>query len=149
MEITYRPYSVWVAVVDVCCILLIIPFSFGPLDPISCAVIAYLAFTCLDISFGTYITVDQMTLCRTDYFIWKKCINIQHINSIAYRPTWVFAGRYKSLIIFDTHGTSIQLSYPAFKERVISKLIFDLTRMNPSIRLDEAALELIQKYASS
>jgi hypothetical protein len=57
--------------------------------------------------FGMFVTVDNLTLARTDYFIITKHIIINDISDIKYVPTFIAGKTNRTLIIIAKENEKV------------------------------------------
>lgn len=101
----------------------------------------------------TYGTLDQKkkTISRTNYFFFSKRLKLEDITTINYRPTWIMGGIASSVYIIGTlEGKEIVIEFPnvGWRENTLGKMVNDIRQLDPSIKLDESAEELLKKYAN-
>ena len=108
-------------------------------------------FTVLNYAIGTYGLLNRKTgvLSRTDYLFYTKRLNVKDIKTIYYRPTWIVGGLTRSLYIVDDKEKTVEFPNVGWYEPVLAKIVRDLQSLNPSIRLDEHAEALREKYPQS
>lgn len=159
-KIHFRPKPFWIAVVDVCCLgilLLLLPSFFtNPLDPSvptefwgNVAIIFIFVSVPLYVTFGLYINATEDKINRIDYFISRKSLDIKNVAHISYHPTWVFGGQSKTLSIVGTtedgHETKIEMSNSAFRESDFGQLVSYLILENSFIQVDEEIQKLLHQ----
>ena len=93
-------------------------------------IIVYLLFDAL---YGTYITLANGTLSRTDNFFMKKKILISDIDLVRYQPTYGTGKEISSLYIFlkGADKASITMTSIWFTEPVLQQIVRDLKNENP------------------
>lgn len=154
MEIKYRTNPLWSGVITfflLVMVLLVLPnlisnpiyHVWTPLNFVGIFTILFVpVFVSLDVIFGIFVTVDESKICRTDYFFWKKCVSIENIETIIFPATFVVGSENRTLTIIanEVEGyKQITMSNPAFHKKTLVKIILDLKRHSPSIKLDEFA----------
>lgn len=150
---TYKPIFRWKAVILGCFVLMFFLTAPGVMaNPILLSnpwvYVTLLLFigVVVDVLFGIHIELKNTELIRTDEFIKKIRLNIEDIREAKYMPTYIFGGPNKTLSIYAVSGdklTTITMSQMAFGNQT-ADLLSHLTKLNPLIRLDEGAEELLR-----
>lgn len=104
-------------------------------------------FGFFDFMYGTYVTLEDNSLSRTDYFFLKKRISLGDVVTIRYQPTYGIGKEASSLYIFrKEHAVaSITMTSLWFTERVLRDFLRDIKKQHPAISLDEEARELMER----
>ncbi|TAL49065.1 hypothetical protein EPN83_02205 [Patescibacteria group bacterium] len=152
----YRTDKAWAGMIAVLLLIGIFPailrqISEG-IEPIILLVFVLLIFIALDNFLGTYVHISDRTICRTDSFILKRCLEINSIQKISYTPTFIIGRSARSLYVaseIDHKSKYIEMPNIGFTQKTIVKVVKHLKELNPKIELDENAENLIQKYESS
>jgi hypothetical protein len=161
MEITYKPQLAWSGTITFCCLFIFVlglpsllsnPMYMSGVENITVSISStlILLFLPLYALFGLYVRVTDDEVCRTDYFVWKKCLRISDIDAILYRPTWGVGQTARRLQIINSKGfyQELQLTNTAFRQSDIAALVSLLRKNNPSIQLDEDAEALVKRHAA-
>jgi hypothetical protein len=109
-----------------------------------------LLFYILFPAFGMFVSIDDRTLVRTDYFILKKQISINDISDIDYVPTFVAGKTNRTLTIIARENETVKkitMSCPAFTERTLVEVINALKKSKPNIHVSTDAEVLLRKFA--
>ena len=90
-----------------------------------------------------------MTICRTDYFFLKECLQIKDISGIKCIPTFTLGNSSVSINIIgvnDGVDQHITMSSVGFTMGALASVVSNLKKRNPAIQLDKATSELVKKY---
>jgi hypothetical protein len=103
----------------------------------------------MDFKFGIYAGVQEDIFFEVKHFIYRKKIGIQDISTIMYKPTWIFGKNMKSIYIVDKKdgNVKIKMTNGAYTLVTLAKIVSDLKKRNLTIRLDDSAQELVEKYS--
>ncbi len=147
----YKPRLIWSGFITGCFIVMVsvaIPgFLSNPIlwrNPWSYVAFLIAIIMPLHALFGMYIVFDNSKVCRVDFFFLRDCIAIKDIQNIVYQASFVFGGHNKTVSVFDAKGNKVFMESMPFGFKLQKSFIENLIRLNPSIRLNEEAQELLK-----
>lgn len=91
-----------------------------------------------------YCLITDNEFSRRSYFFWKKSIPISKINGITFPPTWIASPDARTLVVWSGSGESITMTDMGYTRPALADVVRTLVKINPSIKLDEAAKLLIE-----
>jgi hypothetical protein len=120
------------------------------IDLVMVGAFIFITFLFVDLMYGTYLSLENNTFSRTDYFLIKKKLKLNEIEIIRYQPTYGSGREFSSLYIFEKSRSKAAfiMTNIWFKEEILSGLVKDLKQINPNIRLDDETKSLIKKYGN-
>lgn len=121
------------------------------MNPIIVMASASILFVCLSMIFGTYVALGTNALTRVDTFFLKQRLLFGEIDSVRYQPTYGVGKEASSLYIFRKNQDTAVITMTGlwFGEKILSQVVQDLKKANPTIILDQEAQELARKYESA
>ena len=121
-------------------------------DPAALFFLAAFWISGLEAIIGSFALLKDNQFCVTSYFAIKQCLRVDEITSIAYLPTWKVGQTSRSVYVVKEETDkkiSLQMTNVGYREKTLAQVITDLKGANPKIILDEHAITLTQKYATS
>jgi hypothetical protein len=144
-----------------CCVVLSLPWIFGsgggifnPLYHSGSNLLGLLLSITIVIglslyaSIRLYVVIENKNIYRIDYFCLKTTAEIADIETISYPPTFTFGGNNRTLVILAKMregDKKITMSYPAFGRETLIKVVEELKKRNPRIRIAEDVNAMYQK----
>jgi hypothetical protein len=121
------------------------------IDTVVIIITAILAYGFFDLIWGTFVSIENNYVVRTDNFFMKKKIAISEIDTVRYQPTYGVGKEASSLYVFRKNKDSAVFTMTNlwFGEKKLSHFVKELRKLNPSIRFDDEALALMKKNEES
>jgi hypothetical protein len=118
------------------------------IDTVVIILTAILVYMFFDIMFGTYVSIEDNEVIRTDNFIMKKKISILDIDTVRYQPTYGVGKEASSLYVFRKNQDTAVFTMTNlwFGEKKLGQFAKNLKKVNPGIKFDNEAEVLIGKY---
>jgi hypothetical protein len=108
-------------------------------------ILLYMVF---DLMWGTYVSINDNIVIRTDNFFMKNKVLIQDIDIVRYQPTYGVGKEASSLYIFKKNQSTAVFTMTNlwFGEKRLSQFAKDLRRTNSGIKFDDETQALMEKY---
>jgi|SRR6516225_3051123 hypothetical protein len=117
------------------------------MDTVVVILAAILVYGFVDVMWGTYVSIEETYVIRTDNFFMKKRVAIADIDTVRYQPTYGAGKEASSLYVFKKNQESavFTMTNMWFGEKKLIGFLKELRRINPRIRFDDEAQVLINK----
>jgi hypothetical protein len=91
---------------------------------------------------STYFVVTRSEVARVSYFVFTTRVEVADILAIVFPDTWL-SGEMRTLAIVSRQGRKLTMTELAYGRNALADVVRRLLKLNPNIRLDEAATDLL------
>lgn len=117
------------------------------IDTVVVILAAILIYIFVDLMWGTYMTIEDNIVIRTDNFVLKKKVPISDIDSVKYQPTYGVGKEASSLYIFKANESAATFTMTNlwYGEEKVGHFAKELQKINSAIKFDDETQALIKK----
>jgi hypothetical protein len=101
-----------------------------------------IVFTFLLVRFGTHVVLTDEELVHLSYFVIVKRVNVHDITAIEYPATWL-SDEMRTLAVIDQSGSVVKMTEMAYGREALADVVGRLSKLNATIKLDEATANLL------